>query len=92
MLPIELTTAMPPAAAVPRKNAVGMAQNGPRAPQMPKAAIDSIASDIAAVCGASTVSTNPAAPIRHGTATCQRRSALASEREPITTNPIVAAT
>src|SRR6188474_3926091 len=83
---------MPPAAAVPRSNAVGIAQNGPSVPQIPNAAIERVVNAIAGVAGASTVSTKPVAPIRHGTATCQRRSRVRSDRDPTTTNPIVAET
>src|SRR5687768_11335674 len=92
ILPIEFTSAIPPAAAVPRSIAVGIAQNGPSVPQMPNAAIDNVASATAGVAGASAVITKPAAPIRHEPATCQRRSRLRSDRAPTTTSPIVAAT
>ena len=79
-LPIELTSAMPPAAAVPRNSAVGIAQNGPSVPQMPNAAIEIVVNAIAGVAGASTVRTKPAAPIKQGPATCQRRSRMRSDR------------
>ena len=39
-LPMELMRAMPAAAAVPRRKRLGRAQNGPRVPQIPTAAME----------------------------------------------------
>lgn len=77
---------------MPRRKAVGSAQKGPRAPQMPNAATDSAARAPTSECGSSAAATKPAAPTRAGTATCQRRSPVRSERAPTTTIPRAATT
>src|SRR5271170_4754595 len=82
--PIELTSAIEPAAAVPLRNSGGIAQNGPKVPQIPTAAIESAPNDSAGdrVIEAST---SPAAPTAAQTARCHRRSPLRSDARPTKT-------
>src|SRR5260221_9855271 len=82
--PTELTTAIPAAAPGPRRNAVGSAQNGPRHPQIPTAAIDSVTT-AQGVFGQSAVAAMPALAIAAQSATCQCRSPVRSECRPIIT-------
>src|SRR4051794_32344532 len=72
-LPMELTMAIPPAAAVPRRNLVDSAQNGPRHPQMPIPARHNEASTNGVHWQRVRI-TMPVAAIRAVPLTCQRRS------------------
>src|SRR5208282_2286289 len=87
--PIELTSAIAPAAAVPLRNSGGIAQNGPKVPQIPAAAIESAPSDRTGdrVVAASI---RPTAPTAAQNARCHRRSPLRSDARPTNTIAIAA--
>jgi arabinofuranosyltransferase len=89
--PIELISAMPPAAADPVRNAVGSVQNGPSAPQMPAAAMQNETSDSRGTV-LYPLSSRPAAPASAGNVTCHRRSPVLSECAPTYTMTNAAAT
>ncbi len=78
MLPIELISARPAAAAGPVRMVIGSAQLGPSADQMPIAAPDrSTRPSSGESTSAQPITARP--PIAAGTATCQRRSPVLSE-------------
>ena len=82
--PMELTMAIPPAAAVPRRKRVDSAQNGPSDPQIPIAARHSAGRTISVVWHCPTAPTPTAATMALA-ATCQRRSLWRSAWCPIAT-------
>src|SRR5207245_2957847 len=90
-LPTALMSAMPLAAPVPRRNAVGSGQNGGVALYMPTAAMQSAANETAGA-PASALAVSPAAAVHADAATCQRRSPVRSECAATVTIPIAAAT
>src|SRR5437899_1641594 len=77
--PTELIRAMPPAAAVPLRNDVGSAQNGPNIHQMPKAVRHAATSVHAHECRNTEMIARPMAAAKAGTAACHRRSFVWSE-------------
>src|ERR1700744_5988652 len=87
-LPIELTTAMPAAAAAPDRKAVGRVQNTGRQEKMPNPATQK---GIIFSVGSSSIveAAIPAAAMNSGIAVCQRRSPAWSERNPHQTIAIV---
>ena len=87
--PRELITAMPAAAAVPRRNAGGMAQNGPSEPKAPAAASDSPMIAISGVDDCDAISM-PMELVRQLSITCSGRSPRWSELRPIRTIPMTA--
>src|SRR5579883_2598866 len=83
-LPSEFIKAIPPAAAVPRKNSGGNDQKGPSVDQRPAAARQRAAS-AASVLWLWAASTSPTAPTKAASARCHRRSPLRSEDTPTIT-------
>src|SRR5439155_4383893 len=84
--PTALINAMPPAAPVPRRNAVGSGQNGGVALYSPTAAKQSARKDIAGA-PASALTVNPDAASHALPATCHRRSPVRSECAATVTMP-----
>src|SRR5437763_12035949 len=89
-LPTALMSAMPLAAPVPRRNAVGNGQNGGVALYMPTAATESARKE-ATGAPASALAASPMAAVHADPATCQRRSPVRSECAATATIPIAAA-
>src|SRR5262249_12762101 len=88
--PTELMSAIPAAAPVPANDSEDIAQNGPRVPHMPAAARESAASSSTGLV-VRPAPINPAAPAMAESATCRRRSRVASECFDVTTINTVAA-
>src|SRR5262245_63926942 len=78
-LPIELISAMPPAAAAPERKAAGNVQNTGRQPKIPKPATDNAAIFIVGSSNA-VEAAMPADATNSGNARWKRRSILRSER------------
>src|SRR3954469_17015088 len=91
-LPIELMSAMPPAAALPASSVVGSCQNGENALSTPETPTTSAANASAGVFSKTPISTKPAAAARHESAQWERRSGTRSEVRPTSTSAIIAAT
>src|SRR5438093_7053520 len=80
-LPIELISAIPPAAAAPDRNAAGNVQKTGRQPKIPKPATDNAAIFIVGSSSAVEMAM-PADATNSGNARWNRRSSLRSERRP----------
>src|SRR5437762_12786813 len=80
-LPIELISAIPPAAAAPDRNAAGNVQKTGRQPKIPKPATDNAAIFIVGSSSAVEIAI-PADATNSGNARWNRRSSIRSERRP----------